>query len=343
MTTSQLASPPTADRPLRRRGRAPIAALSFLACIAVSAWIVRRAGVDLEGVLGAVPPGAHLLCCVLAILQVTARGARVSTVARGLDLPVSLRTSIVAQLAGDALGAITPSRAGSDPAKLAVFSRAGVPLGSGGALLIGEMGLEATALVLLSGLILMFADGLRWVSSGLLLYAGIVSALGLVALAVVPKEHRTAPRWWNRVHLGEDRWTHLLEGAKGFRERSVDILALPRATLALATVWSFAHITARMLLLPVLAWAALPDPASVQPLLADLTLRPLFVHYATALLPPPGGAGGVEAAFAAVLGGTIAPASVAATLVWWRVYTFYLPTLAGMAVIGRATLSEEQP
>lgn len=342
MTTSPLASPHGAERS-RPRGRAPLAALSFLACIAASAWIVRRAGIDLAGVLSAIPAPAHAMCAALALFEVGARGARVRTVARGLGLGVSIRTSVRAQLAGDALGSVTPSRAGSDPAKLAVFARAGVPLGSGGALLVGEMGFEAIALVLISGVILLLADGLRWVSMGLLFYAGVVSGLGLLALTVAPRGPRAPPVWWGRLGLDPDRWARLVDGGAGFRERSMEVLVLPRAILGAAAVWSLVHITARMAILPVLAWAALPTSTEVAPLLPDLALRPLFVHYATALLPPPGGAGGVEAAFAAVLGDTIDRSAVAATLVWWRAYTFYLPALAGMAVIGRATLSEEDP
>ena len=88
------------------------------------------------------------------------------------------------------------------------------------------------------------------------------------------------------------------------------------------------RMACRLAVLPLLVTPLLADPPSAA-LLGDLILRPFFVLYATALLPLPGGGGGVELTVAAALAGVLAPATLGVTLLWWRVYTFYLSALAG--------------
>ena len=53
--------------------------------------------------------------------------------------------------------------------------------------------------------------------------------------------------------------------------------------------------------------------------------------------PAPGG-GFIEVAFRAALGGTIPAAIFAASLIWWRFYTFYLYILLGALAAGRTAL-----
>ena len=104
----------------------------------------------------------------------------------------------------------------------------------------------------------------------------------------------------------------------------------PGARLAATIV----HMACRLAVLPLLLTPLLADPPSAG-LLGDLILRPFFVLYATALLPPPGGGGGVELTFVAALGGTLDSATVGVTLLWWRLYTFYLSALAGGVMLLR--------
>ena len=94
------------------------------------------------------------------------------------------------------------------------------------------------------------------------------------------------------------------------------------------------HMACRLAVLPLLVTPLLADPPSAA-LLGDLILRPFFVLCATALLPPTGGGGGVELTFAAALAGVLAPATLGVTLLWWRLYTFYLSALAGGVMLLR--------
>lgn len=74
---------------------------------------------------------------------------------------------------------------------------------------------------------------------------------------------------------------------------------------------------------------------------------PLVLLYAGSLLPPPGGGGAVEITFIAALTSVVGGVELAGTLLWWRVYTFYLGALAGGLVLvlalGRQGLSELGP
>jgi hypothetical protein len=46
----------------------------------------------------------------------------------------------------------------------------------------------------------------------------------------------------------------------------------------------------------------------------------------------------VELAFHAALGTMLPPSLVATSLIWWRVYTFYLPLLLGALATGRTVM-----
>lgn len=105
---------------------------------------------------------------------------------------------------------------------------------------------------------------------------------------------------------------------------------------------SLVHIMARLSVLPILV-AGLDGQAPLGPLVA----WPLVLLYAGSLLPPPGGGGAVEVTFLAALTAVVGGVGLAGTLLWWRVYTFYLGALSGGLVLvlalGRQGLSELDP
>jgi hypothetical protein len=72
--------------------------------------------------------------------------------------------------------------------------------------------------------------------------------------------------------------------------------------------------------------------------LAPLVLWPLALSYGAAVAPAPGGGGVVEAAFGATLAGAIPATIFGASLIWWRVYTFYAYVLLGGVATGRTAL-----
>ena len=64
----------------------------------------------------------------------------------------------------------------------------------------------------------------------------------------------------------------------------------------------------------------------------------LALFYGGVVVPAPGGGGFIEGAFAATLGSAIPAGIFAASLLWWRFYTFYLYLLVGGAAAGDAAL-----
>ncbi len=288
------------------------------------------------------PWQAHLLAGGAAVVEILARGARVRCVASGLGEELGLATSVRAQLAGDAVGASTPFRLGADAAKLTFLNRGGVRAGMGGALLLAEMMSEVVVLVIIAALIAAFAEGTRWVSLGLMGYAVIVSSLGATALLLTRRlERDEPPAAWTRLRLGHARWTVLASTLGEFRLNAGRLRGIRLPHMAAVLAATVVHIGARLMVLPALVLPVLVHPVGVgaaAPGWAGLVLQPLFIFYATALLPPPGGGGGVELVFAAILGESLGGVALASTMVWWRVYTFY-----GSAAIGGLLLFLPRP
>ncbi len=296
--------------------------------------MVQRQDVALPQLLAAVPPRAHALALLAFSVEIIARGVRVWCVARGLGLGLRVRTSVGAQLAGDALGAVTPSRVGSDPAKLLFLRRDGIRIGSCGALLVAEMASEASVLGAIA-LLMLLGSWSPWWSAGIAAYAVVVASLGVLALVVSGSSASAPPRFWTALRLGRARWEALEETLRDFRESAGRLRRLDGRWVAAILLATTVHIGARMAVLPALVLpvvAEVEEPAGpVDP--AALVVRPFVVLYATALLPPPGGAGGVELTFAALLRDVLTADVLAATLVWWRWYTFYLSALVGGVVL----------
>lgn len=324
-----------------RRSLMP-ALVSFAAAVGATAWIVSRSAADIGTALTFLAPPIHLFALAAFGVELVARGARVAWVARGLGLPLRLSTSIRAQLSGDAAGAVTPSRVGSDPAKIVVLQSDGAGLGSCGALLVAEMGAEAGVL-LLCAVAMLFGPWSPWWSAGIASYALTVSALGSVAFLVSRVSGAEPPRLWMRVGLGAGRWKVIQSTTRDFRRDARRLRDLRPARIVAVLTATLVHIGARVAILPLLVLpagglASIPLPSEG---LAPLVVRPFAVLYGSALLPPPGGGGGVEIAFATSLGDLLQPQVLAAALLWWRVYTFYLGAiLGGLLIVARRLRAE---
>jgi len=305
-----------------------IAGLSLAAALGATAWILSRSGADLSDALRYLPAQAHLLALVAFAVEIVARGARVLLVARALDLPLTLGRSVRAQFAGDAAGAMTPSRVGADPAKIAVLRGGGAGVGPSGALLVAEMGAEAFVLLILAGVVALGPWGSGWVALGLGGYAVVVSSVGVAAFFVSRMPDKDPPRLWMRLNLGVGRWESLRGTTRDFRRQVARLKEVPARFIAGILGMTLLHMAARLVILPALV-LPLAAVSTESVALTDLVLRPFFVLYATALLPPPGGGGGVELTFATLLEGVLDGPTLAATLIWWRVYTFYLSAALG--------------
>ncbi len=322
-----------------------MAVLSFATALAATLWIIGQSGVDPAAALRYVPAHAHLFALAAYLLDLLARAARISLVARGLGLPLTLVTSIKAQLAGEAAAAVTPARIGADPAKIAVLRRDGATVGSCGALLLAEMGAES-AVLLLSAVVVVLGPWDAWIAVGLAGYAVVVSSAGVAAFFGSRASESDPPRVWRWLRLGRARWEGLRRTTREFRSDTARLKGLSPARVGAVLAVSGVHIAARVLVLALLVLPLASAGSVVLPpgALEEVILRPFFVLYATALLPPPGGGGGVELVFASVLGGILPEQALAATLVWWRFYTFYLgAALGALLLLRRGSYGSKRP
>jgi hypothetical protein len=108
--------------------------------------------------------------------------------------------------------------------------------------------------------------------------------------------------------------------------------------MTLAFLASVVHVAARVLVLPGLVYGAGALAAPTRQALAPLVLWPLALTYGGVVAPVPGGGGAIEALFAATLAGSIPARIFGASLIWWRVYTFYAYVVLGAFAAGRTAL-----
>jgi len=293
----------------------------------VVTWRIGASPADLV----ALPLRAHLVALAVLAVEVSARGVRIWALARGVGVPVRMWTSIRSQLLADAAGAVTPSKIGSDPAKAWGLGRDGAPLGARAALLLGEMAWEVAVLLCVGAVLTLAVSGMRGVSAAIFGYALTVSVLGLLAVQIARTARSEPPRWWTRLGLSRPRWEGVRRQGEGFLEHA---RALGRGwvrSAPLAAAATAVHMAARTLVLVGMLWAWTGLPEAWLP----VVLWPFGLLYLGSLLPPPGGGGGLEVGFAAALGGLIEPAVLPAALLWWRVYTFYLPAALGGLLMTR--------
>jgi uncharacterized membrane protein YbhN (UPF0104 family) len=333
-----VSNPESRAEPRTRRGwRTAFTAVSILAAATATIFVVRQTGADIATTFTRLPLRTHILALSLFGLEILARGVRIFIIARGMDLPIPLRLTTAAQVAGDAVGAITPARVGADAAKIGVLTRSGVRVGPCGAILLGEMAFEVLALVLSAAAVALFATDHRWVALGLLGYAGIVSVTGAVAVVVTKLPGDEPPRLLGWLRINPAHWVTLRRIAAEFRERSRELLKLSPMHLVGAFAAALVHIGARLMIIPVLAWPLVVGDGAMVGAVAsaadapwgDWILVPYFTLYATALFPMPTGGGGVELTFASLMEQSLPGATLGLVLVWWRIYTQYLAAAVG--------------
>lgn len=303
-------------------------ALSVLAGAAVTIYVMAQAGASLTGAAGLLPVRVHLLALAAFAADVLGRAVRIAVISRGIGHPVRVSTALWATFAGEAAGAVTPSKAGATPARIAVLTRDRMDVGTGGAVVVGETLAEAFTLLPLALLAVVFLPAGRTAAYAALAYAVLVT-LAVVALYWVARlPLRNAPRWWLRVKLSRRRWRILRVVARRFRHRSKALEHLSRHDLALVGLTSIIHIAGRMAILPALAAGRIAEHG-----LPALLAWTFVLLYGGALVPTPAGGGTIEAIFAVALSGVLPAADMGGLLVWWRFYTLYFPAAVGGVVL----------
>lgn len=321
---------PATGRPLLRW---LLTVASFVATIGVSVYVIASSW-PAEGAPLGLPWWAHLVALASVGAEIFFRAAKIIASARALGVPMTWGTSARTILGGDFAASITPSRSGAEPARFLVMTEAGTPVGSILVILFLELFIEMLSLaVVAGGLGLVLRDSetaVRGLYFTVLTYTLVVIGAGVAAVTLA-RRHAIGPppallRW---LGVPAGVWRRVQRSLRQLRESVTSLRSAHRGYLALALACSVLHVGARLLPLPIIVWSYGGDVA-----LGPLLLWPLLLLYGAAVAPAPGGGGVVELAFNAALGGTLPARLLGASLIWWRVYTFYIYIGIGAVAAG---------
>lgn len=317
------------------------ALISFLVMLGVSAWLVLRHWPS-SGM-----PWLHwtVHAAVLStvIAEILSRAFKMKASAQACGIELGYLTALRACLAGDFAAAVTPARAGAEPARFVVLAESGASASGRVLILFLELFLEMCSLAVLSAILIVLFKGSGTSAAGLLSLVGgysvFVLAIGSVGVILATRSpDLPAPEWLQRMGITTARWERVRSTLEGIRSSVKALKHAHPGRMALAFGASVLHIVFKMSVLPLLV--LLGDSAFEinAGSLAPLVLWPLALFYGGVAIPAPGGGGVVEGAFAATLAGAIPEHLFAAALIWWRFYTYYLYIILGALGAGHATM-----
>ena len=314
-----------------------VTALSFAATIGVSIYMVlgwsQQGGMSLR-----LPMRAHLLALLAVIVEVLARSLKIRWSARAAGIRLKLSTAFRTCLGGDFAAAITPARSGAEPARFFILSEAGLPLSSVLVIIYAELFLEVLSLAAVVVCVSQVFRNAGVVMTTLVGVVGTYAAtiIGIGALALYLSRRNTngpPPRWARRLRLDAGRWHTIQRALRKLRATVHSVDRIHKRAAVAAFLASFVHVAIKLTVLPALVLTSMPTVP-----LAPLALWPLGFLYGAAVVPAPGGGGAVEMAFRAALGHAIPLQLFAASLLWWRFYTFYVYILLGAIAAGSTVL-----
>jgi len=315
--------------------------LSFVAMVGAS-WYVVATNWPAGGMPWLAWP-AHSAALTATFLEITTRAFKIQASARAVRLNLKFSTALRVCLGGDFAAAITPARSGAEPARYLILAESGMPAGGRVMVLFLELFLEMVSLVVVCAVLAWMFAGRGASARGLLALVSGYSTFVLVAGAVgFMLSRRNAngppPAWARRIGLGAGRWRRVQHVLRQTRS-SVTLLRDARpGMMLLALGGSILHVCFKVAALPALVFLGDRAFAATMDTLAPLVLYPLALFYGGVVVPAPGGGGFIEGAFAATLKGAIPVGIFAASLVWWRFYTFYLYIVVGGLAAGNAAL-----
>jgi hypothetical protein len=312
-------------------------AFSFTVVIWVSVHAVRTSAPD--GVNLVIPPQAHLLAFLGFALEVVARCFKLSWSARAVGARLPFVTAFRTSLGGDFGAAITPARMGAEPARYLILAESGMAPASAIVVMYVELFFEAVSLIVVAGALLVLFDASRAATiamAGIVgLYSALVFGVGAVAaLLVVRNPGDASPAWALRIGLHGARWAFVARWLRRIRGTVDTFRRMHPGWGAASCLASIVHVAARCTILPSLVLTLATGPVPPGP----LATWPFALIYGAGIMPAPGGGGAVELAFRASLGRAIPAGAFAASLVWWRFYTFYLYIAIGALVAGNTAL-----
>ncbi len=323
------------------RLRWALTVLSFTVMIGASLWVV----------LSNWPPGgmpllswrAHAAALLAVSIEALTRSLKIQASAQAVGMPLRFATAVRVCLGGDFAAAITPARSGAEPARFIVLGESGMPVPGRVLVLFLELVLEMFSLALVCTLLALVFHG-RGASTGGLIglvggYSVIVIGVGAAGVLLARREaNGPPPTWARRIGVSALQWRAVQRVLRQLRDSVGSVRRANPLLLGVAFAGSVVHVLFKVVTLPLLVYLGDPSFAVTRDTMAPLVLWPLALFYGGVVVPAPGGGGFIEGAFAATLRDAIPTGIFAASLVWWRFYTFYLYILAGGLAAGSAAM-----
>jgi hypothetical protein len=311
--------------------------LSFAAAIGVSAYVIASSWPEGGAPFG-LPWWAHLLLLASVAVEIVFRVLKLTFSAAAVGVPTPFGVAARTILGGDFAASITPSRSGSEPARFLVLKEGGVPVAGALLILFLELFLEMVSLVIVMAIFAITWRGSTGMVQGILATVALYSAgvLGAGALALTLAKRGASgppPAWVSMLGLKAGAWRKIQLSLRQLRASAGSLRHAHRGLMATALVFSVLHVLARLLPLPIIVYSYGERSG-----LAPLLLWPMVLLYGASVAPAPGGGGVVEIVFKAALGGTLPARLVATSLIWWRVYTFYIYIVIGAIAAGRTVM-----
>jgi uncharacterized protein (TIRG00374 family) len=318
------------------RNRWIILVVSFAAMIAISAYVVVGA-MQKHGTLPLLPWWAHALAFGFVLLEAASRSIKIQWGAHALHIPMSYEVAVRTSLGGDFASCLTPSRSGAEPARFLVLAQSGMPTASILLVMFLELVMEGLTFLVIGLAAWVIFDGsaavLGFLTTIIVGYAAFLFGLGAFGLFLAQRNASgPPPKWVRSLGLHAGHWRGI---QRSLRHLRTSLKALKHANLRLLTqsfLASLVHVSAKLAILPALVWS-IDNSAE----LSHMILWPLVLFYGASVAPAPGGGGAIEFGFMKAFDGLLAPTVLAAGLIWWRFYTFYMYIILG-AIAGGATL-----
>lgn len=284
------------------------------------------------------PWWTHLVLLAAVGLEILSRVLKIVFSARAIGVPTPFGVAARTILGGDFAASITPSRSGAEPARFLVLTEAGTPVASVLLILFLELFLEMISLAVIAvgfGLVWHEESGMiRGLLATVAVYAMGVLGAGALAYYIASRGGNGPPPAAIRaIGVNAAAWRRIQLSLRSLRSSLGSLRRAHVGLMGSALLMSIVHVLARLLALPIIV-RSYGEQAPV----SALVLWPMALLYGAAVAPAPGGGGVVELAFKAALGGVLPARLIGTSLIWWRVYSFYLYIAIGAIAAGRTVM-----
>lgn len=312
--------------------------MSFAAAIGVSVYVIGSSWPATGGAPLGLPWWTHLLLLGAVALEIVSRVLKIVFSAKAIGVITPFGVAARTILGGDFAASITPSRSGAEPARFLVLKEAGIAVANVLLILFLELFLEMISLAVIAigfGIVWHEESGMiRGLLATVALYAGGVLGAGAVAYVIARRgANGPPPRVVRMLGIKAGLWRRVQLALRSLRESLGSLQRAHMGLMLTALLFSILHVLSRLLALPIIVYTY----GEHAPLSA-LVLWPMALLYGAAVAPAPGGGGVVEIAFKAALGSVLPGRLMAASLIWWRVYSFYIYIAIGAVAAGRTVM-----